>query len=151
MLLASYTTGPLRLYAGFENISFANPSTPLIVGTPIIGGYTLGTANNTNFPNDKDLQIFWTGAKYAVTSNLDVTAAYYQERQNSFGVVGCSNSSLATCSGQLYAASLVADYKFNKQFDAYIGAMYSQVDNGLANGFLHRDAIDPTVGARYQF
>jgi hypothetical protein len=45
----------------------------------------------------------------------------------------------------------VADYKFNKHFDAYIGAMYSQVDNGLANGFLHRDAIDPTAGARYQF
>ena len=78
-------------------------------------------------------------------------AAFYEERQNSFGVVACSNSSLATCSGQLYAASMVADYKFNKHFDAYIGAMYSQVDSGLANGFLHRDAIDPTAGARYQF
>jgi predicted porin len=151
MLLARYTTGPLHLYAGYEDIEFTNPSTGLRVGTPIIGGYTLATVNNTNFPNTRDLQVFWAGAKYSVRSDLDLMAAFYEERQNSFGVVACSNSSLATCSGQLYAASMVADYKFNKHFDAYIGAMYSQVDSGLANGFLHRDAIDPTAGARYQF
>jgi len=151
MLLARYTTGPLHLYSGYEHIEFANPSTGLAVGTPIIGGYTLATVNNTNFPNHRDLQVFWAGAKYAIRSDLDLMVAYYGERQNSYGVVACSNSSLATCSGQLYAASIAADYKFNKHFDAYVGAMYSQVDNGLANGFLHRDAIDPTAGARYQF
>jgi len=35
--------------------------------------------------------------------------------------------------------------------DAYAGFMYSQVNNGLASGFLHRSAIDPTVGLRFQF
>jgi predicted porin len=151
MLLAQDKIGPVRLYAGYENIVFANPSTGLPVGTDILGGYTLGTVNNTDFPSKKDLQVFWTGAKYAVRSDIDLMIAYYHEQQNSYGTVSCSDDSLATCRGQLDAVSLVADYRFAKRFDAYIGAMYSEVSNGLANGFLHRTNIDPTAGMRFQF
>jgi predicted porin len=151
MLLARYGIGPVKLYAGYEGIEFANPHTPLPVGSPIIGDYTLGTVSNTAFPNKKDLQVFWTGAKYAVRSDIDLIFAYYHEQQNSFGVISCSNSSLSTCSGQLDAVSFVVDYRFAKRFDAYAGAMYSQVANGLANGFLNRSTVDPTVGMRFQF
>jgi predicted porin len=151
MLLASYLRGPIKLYAGYENIEFANPADPLPVGSTIIGGYTLGTDSNTAFNNKKDLQVFWTGAKYTVTSDLDLIAAYYLEEQNSFSGNGCADASLSSCSGQLYAASFLADYRFAKRWDAYAGAMYSQVANGLANGFLHRSSIDPTVGVRYTF
>ena len=151
MLLARYGIGPVKLYAGYENIRFVNPTVPLPVGSTIIGGYTLGTVSNVGFPNARDLQVFWTGAKYAVRSDVDLIAAYYHQQQNSFGVVGCSNASLATCSGQLDAVSLVVDYRFAKRFDAYAGAMYSQVSNGLASGFLNRSTIDPTVGMRFQF
>ena len=70
MLLARYTTGPVKLYAGYENIRFANPASPLAAGTTIIGGYSLGTANNTAFTDNKILQVFWTGAKYGVTPDL---------------------------------------------------------------------------------
>ena len=150
MLLARYGIGPVKLYAGYENIRYVNPTVPLPVGSTIIG-YTLGTVSNTGFPNARDLQVFWTGAKYAVRSDVDLTAAYYHQQQNSFGVVGCSNASLATCSGQLDAVSLVVDYRFAKRFDAYAGAMYSQVSNGLASGFLHRSTVDPTAGLRFQF
>jgi hypothetical protein len=31
------------------------------------------------------LQVFWTGAKYAVTDTLDVIGAYYHYDQNNFG------------------------------------------------------------------
>ena len=151
MLLARYGIGPVKLYAGYENIRFVNPTVPLPVGSTIIGGYTLGTVSNVGFPNAKDLQVFWTGAKYAVRSDVDLIAAYYHEQQNSFGAVSCSNTSLATCSGQLDAFSLVVDYRFAKRFDAYAGAMYSKVANGLASGFLNRNTIDPTVGMRFQF
>jgi hypothetical protein len=51
----------------------------------------------------------------------------------------------------LNAVSLAVDWKFAAKFDAYAGFMYSQVNNGLADGFLHRTAIDPTVGIRFQF
>jgi predicted porin len=151
MLLARYGIGPVKLYAGYETIRFVNPSVPLPVGSTIIGGYTLGTVSNTAFPNAKDLQVFWAGAKYAVRSDIDLIAAYYHEQQNSFGPISCSNASLATCSGQLDAVSFLVDYKFAKRFDAYAGAMYSQASNGLASGFLNRSTIDPTVGMRFQF
>ena len=151
MLLARYGIGPVKLYAGYETIRFVNPTVPLPVGSTIIGGYTLGTVSNIGFPNAKDLQVFWTGAKYAVRSDVDLIGAYYHEQQNSFGAVSCSNTLLATCSGQLDAFSLVVDYRFAKRFDAYAGAMYSKVANGLASGFLHSNTVDPTAGMRFQF
>jgi len=55
------------------------------------------------------------------------------------------------CSGSLDAVSLVADYHFTKRLDAYAGAMYSTVADGLASGYLNRNSIDPTIGTRIQF
>jgi predicted porin len=151
MLLARYAFGPVKFYAGYENIQFANPDTPLAPGTTIVGGYSLATVNNAAFTNNKDLQVFWTGAKYAVRSDVDLVAAYYHEEQNSFEGNGCSNNSFAACSGQLDAISFLADYRFTKRFDVYAGVMFSQVANGLSNGFLNTSTIDPTVGLRFQF
>jgi hypothetical protein len=58
----------------------------------------------------------------------------------------------------LDAVSFVGDWRFARHFDAYAGVMWSQVQNGLANGFLLAGATgnkassyDPTVGLRYQF
>jgi predicted porin len=159
MLLAKYAIGPVKFYGGYEHMQFANPKDPLAPGNFIVGGYTLGTVNNTNFTTDKVLQVFWGGVKYAVRPDVDLSVAYYHEEQNSFqggtpatlNAAHCSNASLAQCSGQLDAVSFVADYRFAKRFDAYAGIMWSQVSNGLSNGFLQRSSIDPTVGLRFQF
>jgi predicted porin len=167
MLLARYTNGPLKLYGGYEWIQFAPPSNPQTAFTDIAGdALCLGCAaiNNTNISNtafsgpnfrDRVLQIFWTGAKYAVTDSVDVTAAYYHYAQNSFVIsganAGCSSSVASQCSGTLDAVSFVVDWRFAKKFDAYAGFMFSQVNNGLANGYLNRNTIDPTVGLRFRF
>jgi predicted porin len=159
MLLAKYTIGPVKILGGYEHMQFANPKNPLLAGESIVGGYTLGTVNNANFATDKVLQVFWGGVRYAVRPDVDLSVAYYHEEQNSFqggtaatlNAAHCSNASLAQCSGPLDAVSFVADYKFAKRFDAYAGIMWSQVSNGLANGFLQRYSIDPTVGMRFQF
>lgn len=159
MLLAKYSLGLVKLYGGYEHILFRNPNNPLQVGQSILGGYTLGTVNNAAFGTDRILQVFWTGARYAVRPDLDLSVAYYHEEQNSFqggtpatfNASRCTNASLSQCSGQLDAVSFLADYRFAKQFDAYAGIMWGQVSNGLASGFLHRSAIDPTVGLRFQF
>jgi len=45
----------------------------------------------------------------------------------------------------------MVDWQFAAKFDAYGGLMWSQVDGGLANGFLRRNNIDPTVGVRFRF
>ena len=159
MLLAKYSVGPLGLFGGYEHIQFANPSSPLTPGAALEGGYTIGVVNNTAFATDKVLQVFWGGVRYTVRSDIDLLAAYYHEDQNSFeggtpatlNATHCSDASLAQCSGQLDAISLLADYRFAKRFDAYAGIMWSQVSNGLANGFLQRSSIDPTVGLRFHF
>jgi predicted porin len=165
MLVAKYTIGPVKLYGGYERIDFANPNNPLAPGAFIEGGYTVFAPNNANFTTDKILQVFWAGAKYSVRPDLDLTLAYYHENQNSF-VIGngtnptgsCSSAVSAGCSGTLDAVSFVGDWRFARHFDAYAGVMWSQVQNGLANGFLLAGATgnkassyDPTVGLRYQF
>ena len=74
----------------------------------------------------------------------------------------CSSAISAGCSGTLDAVSFVADWRFARHFDAYAGVMWSQVQNGLANGFALANGLpgttgnkassyDPTVGLRYQF
>jgi len=154
MFLAKYRTGPVQLFAGYEHMQFANPGHPLAVGDQIPnsgGGYSLGTVNNTAFTNKKVLQVFWTGAKYAVRDDLDLIAAYYREQQNSFQGNGCSDNTFAACSGQLNAVSVVADYRFAKRFDVYAGAMLSKVSNGLSSGFLNTSTIDPILGLRFTF
>jgi predicted porin len=159
MLLAKYAMGPVKLYGGYEHIQFANPNNPLFAGQTILGGYTLASANNSSFTTDRILQVFWTGARYAVRPDLELSIGYYHEEQNSFqggtratlNAAHCSDASLTQCSGQLDAVSFLADYRFAKHFDAYAGIMWGQVSNGLASGFLQRSAIDPTVGLRFQF
>jgi len=57
MLLAKYTIGPVKLFAGYEHMQFANPDNPLTPGSFITGGYSLGAVNNTNFTTDRVLQV----------------------------------------------------------------------------------------------
>lgn len=153
-IMALYNFGdlvPIKLYAGYEHIAFDNPNDPLNSGTPIIGGYVLAVANNAGFPNEKTLQVGWGGLKWSITPDFDLTVAGYGYKQNSYGKVSCSNTSEATCSGKEYAASFVLDYRLTKRFDLYFGTMWSEVQDGLANGFLYRNNIAPTLGARFKF
>jgi predicted porin len=96
MLVAKYTNGPLKVYAGYEHIRYMAPSNPQTAFTDIAGSFLcLGcdAVNNTNINNtafgvnglgNKTFQVMWAGAKYAVTENLDVIGAYYHYIQNSF-------------------------------------------------------------------
>jgi len=43
------------------------------------------------------------------------------------------------------------DYRFAKRFDFYIGTMYSDVTNGLSNGFLRTSTMASTMGVRFKF
>jgi predicted porin len=176
---AKYVIGPWKFYGGYENVRFANPDNPLNPGAFVTGGYILGNGgaiNNTNFTVNKVLQTAWIGAKYSVTPNLDIAAAYYHEWQNNFtstapANAGCAvlGASSSQCAGSLDAVSLVVDWRFAKHMDMYAGVMWSQVQGGLANGFLlangsnsgannntatggnKASSYDPGIGIRYQF
>jgi hypothetical protein len=154
MLLAKYTYHQLRLYAGYENITFVNPSSPLTTGFDNISGFQVLLANvsQKGFVNPEHLQISWAGARYAITPTVDVGVAYYHYDQNSFGAgVPCFTAAASTCAGQLNAASFDVDWQFAKKFDLYAGMMYSAVANGLANGYLFRNNYAPTAGLRFRF
>jgi predicted porin len=171
---ARYTLGPWKFWGGYEHIDYSNPNNPLNPGAFLQGGMVGAVLNNTNFTTDKTLQTAWFGVRYSITPALDITGAYYHEWQNSF-VIGngtnptgtCNTAASAGCSGTLDAVSLVLDWRFAKHVDAFAGVMWSQVNNGLANGFLlangtnagginaaggnHASSFDPGVGLRYQF
>ena len=153
-LMGLYNFGSVKLFAGYEYIKYTNPATPLSVGFTNVGGYVLAFVNNTAYDNPKILQLYWAGVRYAVLPRLEVSAAYYAVHQNAYGSgsqAGCASDAHSTCSGLLQAFSVSADYRFNVHFDAYIGAMYSAVHDGLASGYLYTNNINPTLGVRYKF
>jgi predicted porin len=153
-LMGMYNLGAWKIYAGYENIQYANPSAPLAAGFNDIGGYVLAYVNNNAYAKDKVLQVLWTGAKVTVTPDLDLTAAVYAYKQNSYATGAdalCSGSISGACSGTLTAWSFTADYRITKRLDTYIGVMYSEVTDGLASGYLNTNTADPTIGVRYKF
>jgi predicted porin len=111
----------------------------------------LGIVNNTAFNIQKILQISWAGLRWSVTPDFDLTGAFYGYNQKSFAANGCTNASAASCAGTMADVSLVADYHFTKRFDAYAGANYSKVQDGLANGFLFTSEYSPMIGVRFNF
>jgi predicted porin len=169
MFVARYTSGPLKLYAGYEHIEYMAPSDPQTAFTDISGIFLCqgceainnATINNAAFGanglGNKLLQVVWTGAKYTITNDLDVIAAYYRYIQDSYfgtpagGQALCSGPQHAQCAGTSDAISGVIDWRFASKWDLYLGAMFSQESGGLANGFLKHNNVDPTVGLRFRF
>jgi predicted porin len=153
-LMTLYEIDPLKFFAGYEYIKYTNPTRPLSAGFNDIGDYVLAFVTNNAYNNSKTVQVYWTGARYTVIPHLDLTVAYYGYHQNAYGTgkqAGCTTAAYSTCSGTFDAFSFDADYFFNKHFDAYLGAMYSGVHDGVASGYLNTTNINPTVGVRYKF
>ena len=153
-VMGSYKIGIPTLFAGYEHIRFSNPDDPIEPGFDDIGGYKLAFVNDAAFPNDKILQVYWAGVKFTLPSGLDLIAAYYGYSQNSYAAgadAGCSSTISGACSGTESAVSAMADYHFTKRFDVYAGAMWTEVRDGLANGYLNTSNIDPTIGLRWRF
>lgn len=155
MLSYAITPVPVTLYGGWQHITYMNPSIPLVAGFDDIGGYKLGAVSNTAYKDaDKILKVYWAGLRYAVTPQFTAALAYYGEKQDAYATgadAGCSTIVSSKCSGNFNAVSVSLDYHFTKRFDTYLGAMWSGVQDGLANGYLNRQMIDPTIGLRFTF
>ena len=153
-VMGLWSFGAPKIFAGYEHIKFENPDHPVLPGSSTIGGYILAFTNNTAYTNPKTLEVVWAGAKYAFNASFDVTGAWYGYRQDAFATgvnAGCNSTASAACKGELNAFSLVADYKFSKRLDGYLGSMWSEVQDGLANGYLNRNTISTTTGVRFRF
>jgi predicted porin len=153
-LLAKYTFNQFKISGGYEHILFQNPSNPQLTSFTDIGGYTVVAADITNTTynlKDKILQIMFIGGRYAFTDSIDAGVAYYHYIQNSYYKTYCDNESQGSCAGTLDAVSFDADWKFAAKFDVYAGIMFSQVHNGLANGYIHSANVAPSAGLRFRF
>jgi predicted porin len=150
-ILARYAVRSVKLYAGYEHMTFANPRDALPNGTVTIGGYVLSNINNTAFTIHKVLQYAWVGARYSITPSLDLSGAYYQFRQNSYNSSECTDTSAGSCSGRYHDASLVVDFKLSLRFDIYGGVNYSRAVGGMASGFLNDRNWTSMLGIRFIF
>jgi hypothetical protein len=152
-VLGKYTfefgsSGPkdkLTVYAGYSHIQKAHGDS--VVGAEAEGNYPISVGININ--NSAVYNMEWVGARYALTSGWNFTGAFYHISQNSWSIglgttgtdnIGCSGAGLL-CAGDFTEASAVADYIINKHYDVYGGVNYSNVTDGLANGF-----VGTTVG-----
>jgi predicted porin len=151
VLEGKYVFGRAKLYAGYENITFANPSHPLAAGFKGIGGYRLSVVNNTAYSIHRVTQVSWVGASYNITPKLGVSAGYYRYDQNSFKGNGCADTSFSSCSGNLTDYSIVGDYRFSRTWDVYAGVNHSGVSGGLASGYLQTANTSPMAGVRLNF
>jgi hypothetical protein len=138
------TADKFTIYAGYSHLTKANANYP--VGDAQ-GAYPIDVGININ---DSAVYNFeWVGARYALTTGWTVSAGLYYITQNSWTIglgptgtqgVGCAAAGLL-CSGNFKEGSVVLDYAFNKHYDIYGGVNYSEVEDGLANGF-----VGTTVG-----
>jgi predicted porin len=143
----------LTVYAGYSHIQKAH-------GDYNVGGEAQGATPIAVGININDSAVYnfeWVGAKYALPSGWSFTGAFYHVTQNSWSIglgptggqnLGCAAAGLL-CSGDFTEASFVADYAFNKHYDVYGGVNYSQVTDGLANGFVGTTS-DGTTGSEEQ-
>jgi predicted porin len=160
-IAAKYTIGPWRFYGGYEHVQYSNPDSPLAPGAFLYGAYNLAFVNNNRYFENKNLNIFWVGVKYAVTPTLDIMGAYYGNRYGFFtagdgvatnkfanvpGVAPAAGSAaqLAACAANSAAApncaggqnviSVAMDWRFARHMDMYAGVGWSERFGGAANG-----------------
>jgi predicted porin len=172
ILLSRYKWGPVTLSGGYEWWRQADPSGTFANGFETIGGYSVpGTIPSTVknaaklFPtqwisydayiNNRYVNVFFFGVKYALGPQLDVTGAFYYLDQNNYSTTPCTgtgiHTSSASCAGSQDAISFLIDYRPVKRVDLYAGVMLSNVYAGLASGFQQVQTINPTAGLRVKF
>jgi hypothetical protein len=143
----------LTLYAGYSHIEKAHGD---YNGGSAEGNYNIDVGININ--NSAVYNMEWLGARYAMTSGWNFTAAAYHVSQNSWTIgvgtagtqgLGCTIAGLL-CSGDFDEGSLSVDYQINKHYDVYGGVNYSEVTDGLASGFVGTPGADATHGSETQ-
>lgn len=150
-VMALYKINPVKIFAAYEHITYANPDKPMPNGTVTIGSYVLSAINNAAYNIERKLDYFWGGIRYSVLPELELSAAYYLFLQNSYNANGCKDDSAGSCSGTFHDVSFVADYRLTRRFDVYAGFNYTTGSDGLAAGFLNTSNLATAAGIRFTF
>jgi predicted porin len=180
MVSTKYQWDRLKLYAGYEFMSFSNGDYSgstltdedgnTLVRAAAQTAATGPTIFGTTTFSGRHLNIAWFGGKYALTDSLDLGAAYYHFWQNDFsqgaGVatvttagaptgnkVTCSQVSDITvkCAGSEDQVSAMLDWKFAPKWDTYIGTSYIAGQGGLVSGYVSHNDWVSTAGVRFRW
>ena len=173
-IAAKYRWNAVSFYVGYLYASLQNPSDGYLGGFPTIaqgvfvptgawdkGVYANAAVNSANYNVHRVLNTFWTGFRWSVLSNLDVSMGFYYQAQNNYNftvnahgvtiAASCTGAgpyvSSPKCAGGQSAVSLLIDYRPVKRIDLYAGVMVSNVYGGLASGFYSSaSSYDPVTG-----
>jgi predicted porin len=162
MLALKCTWDKFKFFGGYEYIWQENPTNPLGVGASAQGDYLLSGVEDNNLDSPKRVQVWWTGAKYAVDKKTDITVAWYHQLQHDFRVPSTCSAAAgfrASCAGTLNEWSLYADHHFTKRFDVFAGIAVSDVTGGLGIAIPHGPGVPyfydtnvaPVIGGRFTF
>jgi predicted porin len=172
MALAKYKISQWTLYSGVEWMRFANPSDPVLGThngfTDVAGDFVCVACQTFNFTNisstayllgAKEQISWWSGVRYAVTKDLDLVGAYYDQYYGTYigsatsNIAHCATNPLSSgnCHGSQQIISGLIDWRFAPKWDLYFGMEYANWANGDAFQFLHRTDFDPTLGMRFRF
>jgi predicted porin len=160
---ANATKDKLTAFAGYSHIEKAHGDYQ--PGVEAEGNYQIDIGININDSAEYNME--WIGARYQMMTNWNFSAAYYHVTQNSWTIgvgpignqgLGCSAAGLL-CAGDFNEVSAVVDYVFNKHYDLYGGVNWSEVTDGLANGFVgttvgtsgSENQVTVMLGARVKF
>jgi len=168
-LMLQYTTLDQTnvVSAAVEQIQYRNPSQPVSAGQVILNNYLLASVNNSAYPSEKQLTIAWIGNKHSFGPHDDLYTAIYRYHQNQYAtaaatIAGClaNGYSNSLCAGVENFVAMAYVHHYGSHLDGYAGAIWSQVQGGLANGFTaatsagvstSTSTINPTVGVNYKF
>ncbi len=138
------------------------------------------TNNYVYFPgSEKLLDTAWAGAKYQ-EGPWSFTGAWYYWSQGAYltsntaanadgtikgSCLGATRANIVSkagntfvgsvtggnCSGDLNEVSFLVDYAFNKHLDIYSGVTWSEINGGLASGFLENTNTTVATGLRLRW
>ena len=170
LLAAKYRWNQFTFFDGGEWVRYSNPSNTNPSGFTNIGGYPVVASGITTTAYTNPLNFFalWTGTKYAINSQVDLTGAYYLYIQNDYNTTHTAatcapnttvaaigyaplGTSSSKCRGYENMVSAMIDYRPLKRVDLYAGIFYQHVSGGIATGYLEPDNFAPTVGIRVRF
>ena len=159
-----YQTGKLLVCAAVEKEAFTNPSNPahdanytsiysVPIGTWVWGGSIIPAINVSPYTiggrgAEKDLTVYWGGARWQFTPKFFAAVGYYHVKQNDF-----SNGTTiaADKEGTQTYTSMMVDYAWTKAFDCYLGYMGSTGTGGMVASYLNTSNASMGVGMRYKF
>ena len=168
-LVAKYKWNSVSFYGGYLYANLGDPSDAYASGfSTIANGIFVpsGAVTSTAFLNNGEYALpaypinrinntIWTGFKWSIWSNLDLTMGFYYQTQNNFNFtwnagtikgipygyatpLACNGTgafiSSSKCAGSQDAVSLLVDYRPVGRVDLYAGVMMTNVYGGMANG-----------------